>query len=639
MTTKRIWVFLVSGIVVLSLFGGVDAGQVEFLEPVAGKMVIGKRPTFKWRLPQGVDASGVLVILDGMDITELVSCQNGLCSFRPVQPLSAGDHVLELDWQEEKRGPISEVFSFSSRQSRLFREVYSKNSAGINYQLAIHKDDAPEQTNSRLDGSFITENKLQTQYWTFSASGQIRYVDQDHPVQSPEQKGFDLINFLLESVYQRGSFRMHSQFGDIVVTETENTINNYARKGAQVFLNYKDFGLHLFSTNTAQYYGLNGGLGVDIDPNDNLYGVSGSMGLFQKHFILKAIYAKGGEEGSSFGISTIGDRQRGKVAGLALDSNWFDSKMAIRAEYDITEYDSSSGDEFGPESDKAYRASVSWDDERFGLSGLYEYMGPDYEVIGNQGLPKNREGFTLGSWLSLDVHRLEFLFSRYNDNVKEDKLYPKVYNYQGGIKYFFNKYPSVPISFYYQKAIQNSTDEPEYTPEIYFDTDTLGADISWLPGNWSFNFHADYSYQNDKAHSTDDTASITVTFAPGYTGTYFRISPSFSYNKSIAHLTDVETDTYMANWDMEWQLTDRIVWSFAGNFNYTKADDDSVDMQTLDLHSRVAYTLFNTWHGLVDQPTIGFRAHYNWQDDKAYGHSDDSLVLMVDFTSNFNFTF
>ncbi len=639
MTAKRIWVFLVSGMVVLSWFGLVSAGEIEFLSPAPEKLVIGKRPLFKWKLPQGLESSEVLILLDGMDITELVSCQDGVCSFRPIQPLPAGDHVLEVDWQDTERGTVVETLSFSSRQSKLFREIYSKNSAGVNYQLAIHKDNAPQQPNSRIDGSFNTKNRLQTRYWTFSASGQVRYVDQDHPIQSPEQKGFDLINFLLESVYQRGSFRMDAQFGDITVNETENTINNYARKGAQVFFDYKDFGIHLFSTNTAQYYGLNGGLGVDIDPNDNLYGASGTMGFLDRHVLLKAIYAKGGEEGSSFGISTISDRQRGKVAGVMLDSNWFDSRMAIRAEYDVTEYDSSSEDEFGPESDKAYKASISWDDEFFGVSGLYEYMGPDYEVIGNQGLPKNREGFTLGSWLALDVHRFELLFSRYNDNVKDDRLYPRVYDYQGGIRYFFNKYPTVPISIYYQKNIQNSTDEPEYTPEIYYDTDTVGGDISWLPGNWSFNLHTDYSYQNDKAHSTDDTATITVTFAPGYTGTCFRINPSFSYNKSIAHLTDVETDTYMANWDMEWQLTDRIVWSFAGNFNYTTADDDSIDMQTLDLHSRIAYTLFNSWLGLVDQPTVGFRTRYNWQDDKTYGQSEDSLVLMIDFTSNFNFTF
>ncbi len=632
---RCVWV----GSVLLLVNSLVYAGQIEFIQPQLNKIVIGKRPVFKWRYEGQRVPSNVLVLLDGTDVTEMVECNASLCSFRPVLPLAAGDHILEISWESSTQGYVSQVFGFKSRQSEMFREIYSENSAGLNYQQVIRKDDMPELTNSRLDGDLSSENRVMTKYWTLTASGELRYVDQDHPIEYPEKKGFDLINFLLEAVYERGDFRMNSQLGDIIVTESENTVNNYARKGGQIFLNYKSLGLHLFSTNTAQYYGLHGGLGIDIDPNDKLYGVSGSVNLWQDHITLRSVYAKGGEEGSSFGIATVGDRQRGKVAGFMAESNWFDSRLRISGEYDISEYDASSQDEFGPESDKAYKASFSWDDINYGLSGTYEYMGPDYEVIGNQGLPKNREGFSLASWLTSSFNRFEFMFSRYNDNVKDDKLYPKVYDFQAGVRYSCTKYTSVPISLFYQKTIQNSKDEPEYSPEIYFDTDSLGADLSWLGGEWNVNFHAGYSYQNDKAHVSGDTATITFVIAPGYTGTDFRINPSFSYNKSISHLTNVETDTYMANWDMEWQVTDRILWSLAGNYNIVEADDDSVDQQNLDVHTRLAFQIFPNWRNLVEEPTIGLRGRYIWQDDRVFDKTEDSFMVMIDFTTNVNFTF
>ncbi|NPA95213.1 MAG: hypothetical protein GXO58_07285 [Thermodesulfobacteria bacterium] len=639
MTQKQKHLVLLASVLMIFVNGLTYASQIELFSPNLDKIIVGKRPVFKWKCEDHGAQNNMLVLLDGTDVTAMVECNGSICSFRPILPLPAGDHILEISWENEAGAYYTEAFGFKSRQSRAFKEIYSKNSTGLTYQMVLRKDDMPQQPNSRVDGDWSSENRVSTNYWTFSARGELRYVDQDHPIEYPEKKGFDLISFLLESVYERGDFRMDSQLGDIIVTESQNTVNNYARKGGQIFLNYKVLGLHLFSTNTAQYYGLHGGLGVDIDPNDKLYGVSGTVSLLDNHVTLRSMYAKGGEEGSSFGISTVEDRRRGKVGGFIAESNWFNSRLRITGEYDISEYDASTKDEFGPESDKAYRASLAWDDATYGFSGTYEYMGPDYEVIGNQGLPKNREGFSLASWITSGFHRFEFMFSRYNDNVKDNKLYPKVYDIQGGVKYSWNKLPNLPISIYYQKVIQNSTDEPEYTPEIYFDTDSVGADVSWLKGAWNLNFHTAYSYQNDKAHVSGDTATITFVFAPGYTGNVFRFNPSFSYNKSISHLRDVETDTYMANWDMEWQLTDKVLWSFAGNYNITEADDDSVDQQNLDIHTRLAFCIMPNWKHFIEEPTVGIRGRYTWQDDRVFDRSEDSFMVLIDFTTNVNFTF
>jgi hypothetical protein len=70
---------------------------------------------------------------------------------------------------------------------------------------------------------------------------------------------------------------------------------------------------------------------------------------------------------------------------------FLNQKLATEAEFDISRFDPDTQDEFSSERDKAYRLKVGGAWDKYTYEALYEYMGPDYEVIGNQGLQKNRE--------------------------------------------------------------------------------------------------------------------------------------------------------------------------------------------------------------------------------------------------------
>ena len=611
--------------------------DIELLSPDISREVVGKRPSFRWRFPGTTQE--MLTVLDGVDVTALVSCREGECTFHPLQVLPAGDHTLQITWKDENGNEKNSAFHFRSRQTSILAEAYSSTDASVNYQVVLDKRDRPQIPYSKADSDITTQAHVKTTHWTFQAKSQLRYLDQNLPVTDPQKKGFDLVNFLVSSGYQKGAIQMTSEIGDIQVSETPTTVNGYARRGGQIFLNYKDVGLHAFSVQTQQVFGLDGGLGVGTDPFDHLSGVSGSLSLFHQHLKLHTLYAKGGERGSSFGLSTVAGGKKGEVAGFAMEANLLEQRLSLQGEFDTSKYDSDTSDEFGQESDKAYKIGATWNGALLGLDASYEYTGADYEVIGNQGLPKNREGFTVGGRLSAAVQSLEIHFARFHDNVEDDDLFPTVYNTEITATYTLSRWASLPISLSYQKAIQDSSDEPEYTPETDFHTDTVNLNLNWMKGALNLGLQGGYSYMNDKTGYTGDTSTYTLAFTPAYSGEKLQVTPMFSYNKSITHTTDVETNTYTANLDLQWQLTRRIKWSTAGNYNIVQADDHSVDQRTMSVDCRLSYQLMRSWRSLVEHPTVGIRGQYNWQKDKTYHSDSDSYAIMVDFTTNLKLSF
>ncbi len=628
----------------LFIFSGYAHGEggsaFTMLSPDTSGVVVGKRPTLKWKIGDMAAGDALLVMMDGVDITALVRCDDGgICIYRPFQVLAAGDHSVQFIWRDREGLEHSETVQFQSRQTSLFQEAYTSTEASVNYQAVLDKRDQPQIPYSKADSEITSEASLKTTRWHFTAKSQFRYLDQNLPVMPPQEKGIDLVNFLVSSGYQKDAMKMEGELGDVQVSETQNTVNGYARRGGQLFLDYKALGLHAFSVQTDQVFGLDGGLGIGTDPFDQLTGISGSLSLLKEQLKLKTLFAKGGERGSSFGISTLDGGKKGEVAALVMEAALLDQRLSIEGEYDVSKYDGDTSDEFGQESDKAYRIKLAWNGSTFGADASYEYMGPEYEVIGNQGLPKNREGFTLGGRIMAPVHSLDVRFSRFNDNVEDDDLYPTVYTSEGSISYTFSKFQSLPISISYQKSIQDSSDEPEYTPETDFHTDTVNLNLTWIKGLWNLGIQGGYSYMNDKTGMIGDTTTVIFSFTPSYSGTHLQITPMFSYNKSITHIIDVETDTYTANLDLQWQMTKRLHWSAAGNYNIMQADDDSMDQRNLNLNCRLAYKLMEGWRSVLEHPTVGIRGQYAWQEDKIYHMESDSYAVLIDFTANIKLTF
>jgi hypothetical protein len=232
------------------------------------------------------------------------------------------------------------------------------------------------------------------------------------------------------------------------------------------------------------------------------------------------------------------------------------------------------------------------------------------------------------------------MFSRYNDNVKGDDLFPRIVNYQGNLDYSFNGVPSFPMGINYQKSIQDSTREPSGSFELKLYTDTVSGRINYMMDKINLGFMTSYSQMDDRTSTNNDTSNINYTLTSSYNIPNISVSPAFSLNQSKVHLTDVRTDTYTINLDLRTKFfRDRISFDIGGTYNIVKASDASVDNRNLNANFRLAYNIRDFLKGYMN-PTIALRGTYLKTTDEIYSRSNkDEFILFLVLATSVPFSF
>lgn len=571
---------------------------VKVITPAENEEIVDKRPEVKVEFIEAVALSTLVVILDGIDITALLTVTGKGFDYRPFMVLPAGAHNLSISAADKEGRQLGKNISFSSRHSAAFEEAYIYNEASVAYETVLAKPDIAA-ADSKVEGNLRSDTKVKGKEWEFTFNTNLRFLDQSAPVPLPQKKGIDAANWIFTGTYSKERFRFKTGIGDIQVNETPYTVFNLARKGGLFSFESDMYQLNVFSVKSQQVFGLKGGTGIDLRPDDHhILGVSGGVKLFDKKVEFKTIYVTGGESGNSFGISTTPGARKGDVTGFVLTSDFFENKLRTEFELDLSEFDPDTSDEFKARSDKAYRLKAQGILGTYNYEVLYEYIGRDYEVVGNQMIQKDKEGLSVRGGAGLKVHAINLMLSRYNDNVTEDGLFPRIVNYQGVLDYSFNGVPNLPMGVGYQKNIMNSEKEPPGTSPVDFDTDTVAGRVGYMIDKFNFGFQTSYSLMNDKTATNNDTTTVTYTLTPSYNAPDLMINPNFSLNQSKSRVTDVRTDTYTVNLDLRTKFfRDRAFFDLGGTYNIIKDDKGSVNTRNLVANFRLAYAIKNFLRG------------------------------------------
>lgn len=616
------------------LSGG--AGPVVLLSPSSSRTFIGKKPFIKVSIGVPFKENGLLIMLDGTDVTDLATItQNGF-TYKPVAVLATGSHTLSVSLVTEDGREIRQDFSFSTRQTKAFEELYSQNELTGQYEGVLSKpravDDVPY---SKMEANLRSEAKLGNGGWHFEYETNVRYFDQSLPVTEPLEKGVTLADYVMRGSYQKQDLRIFSEVGNIQVEETPYTVQQLGRRGGKISLSYKNVAFDAFNVKSREIFGLDDGPDIDGGLDDHIRGVSGEIHLFQDKLSFKAVHITGGEKESSYSLWTPEIKKRGSVTGFVLNSDLFDQKLQTVAELAFSKFDPDRSDEFSYVHDTAYKVGALGQWGKFSYGAYYEYVGKEYESIANQGLQKDIAGITLEGGVYLDTQSVQVFFSRYRDNVEDDELYPRVTTYQAAFNYSFNKFQSLPMTLSYQSSIQDSSHEPEYTPSVKMFTDTVTATVNYMKGNWTFALQGGYSFQNDRTSEDSDTTTVNCSFSPGYNGEHLSITPSFSYNMSRYHPTGMVTDNYVFNLDLRGDVLERkILYELAGTYNIIRTTDESVDQDTLNANFRIAYVPKENIRGFFT-PCFGIMGKYDRVDDHIYSeaYKNDFVVLFFVSTS------
>jgi hypothetical protein len=617
---------------------------IRAVTPAENTEVIAKKPEVKADFLEPINSQTLVVMVDGTDVTQLLSVTEKGFEYQPVMVLSAGSHTISITVSDKEGKQLQKTISFTSRHSKTFEEAYTDNEASIIYEGVLDKPDSAKFIpDSRVEGNIRSDTKIKNKQWEFTFNTNLRYLDQNIPLSPPLKKGFDIANWLFTGSFSKEALKLKASVGDVLVNETQYTVYSLARKGGLFNFEYDNFQFNAFDVRSQQVFGIRNAedvLGIGGTNEHHIFGVSGGVKLFQRRVEFKTIYVTGGEEGNSFNISTTSGAKKGDVLGFLLTSDFFENKMKTEFEAGFSDFDPDTSDEFKSKSDKAYKFKVGGFLGKYNYEAMYEYIGRDYAVVGNQMIQKDKEGVSLVNGLNFGVHAFNLTLSRYNDNVRGDDLFPRIVNYQGNLDYSFNGIPNLPIGVNYQKSVQDSTKEPSGSIPIEMHTDTVSGRINYTKDRFNLGAQTSYSLMNDKTASNNDTRTVTYTLTPSYNIPTASVSSAFSLNQSKIHLTGVRTDTYTINLDVRTKFfRDRGSFDVGSTYNIIKANDDSIDNRTLNANFRLAYNIKNLLKGYMN-PTIALRGTYMKFTDKINRSADrDEFTMFLVLAATIPFSF
>ena len=642
---------------------------IVITSPVENSVVIGKRPEIKGVFRCPLTSGSYVVMLDGVDITQLMDVTGEGFSYRPDTLVATGSHALSVSYTGADNLPHQFAVNFSIRHSEKIGEIYSKNDISLVYEGALIMEDsaadaatpvdtsgqnvAPSTTatlpRSKIEGNLASETRMKEGPWSAAFTTNVRYFDQDIPVTDPLKKGFTVANWLFTGNYEQDRIKMKLSAGDVTINETPYTIAGFSRKGTMFNGEAGPAYFNVFGASSAQTYGVDGGIGIGDVSEDHVFGVSGGVKLFENKVDFRTIYVTGTDPSAAvipvsttppapaqpnvYGNSTTAGIKQGDVVGFLLTTDIFQNRLKTEMEADFARFDPDISDEFEKKSSSAYRAKIGGAINWFTYEALYEYIGKFYSVIGNPSLTKDRQGFSLQSGVNLADQNISVMASRYSDNVESDPLFPQIISTQGNVSYQFNKIPYIPLGFTYQKIIQESSNEPPGSLPISTYTDTYSARVGFTKGSFTVNFSPSYSIIDDKTPADADMTNIVYALTAAYALPNFSIAPAITWNRTRNHATNVWTDTLVYNLDFRSRFFhDRASFDAGGTYTTTKADNDSADSGTWNARAALSYRLNDHLKTFV-KPTVGLRFSYLKTDDKinaAMNKDEFSLFVVLE---------
>ncbi|MDX2494735.1 MAG: hypothetical protein QNK27_07215 [Desulfuromusa sp.] len=618
-------------------------GPVQIVQPANGSEVIGKKPLIKCNITAPFSKEYLFVYLDGADVTGIIDVSPGGFSFKPIQVLMSGQHQVNVILYTQDGREIQQAFAFSIRHSESFEDLISANQLTARFEGRLIKpDDAVNIPDWKVDANLANSSLVKKGNWGLSLDTNIRYFDQDQdvPIQTPLREGVNVSNYhlMLEKTGKGDSYFL-AELGDVQITESTSTLQNFARRGAKASFSYKAVDVGAFVVKTDPVFGLRTSEDTGLDGSDenHLKGVSGSVVLVKDKALFKALYITGGSTGGGLGLYTIGGGDEGWIGGGVLQTDFFSQKFITEMEFYDSSFDDDIADAVAAQDDKAYRLAFSGTKDKYTYQGAYEYFGLHYNIPG-QAINNDRQGFLLSGGRSSETQDVFLGLSRHRNNVDDDILLPTAYTTMGSFNYNWRKYPRFPIGVNYSKTILETTDEPVGVDPTKIESDIVAASFSYLKENLNLTLQPSYSILNNRLDDGDSTSSA-LSLTAAYSKSSLALSTGLSFNRTELDITGEESDNYLANLQIQGRIyNDLLGYGLVGSYNLAKVNSGA-KTETFSTDFEIAYSI--TGHKTVDpfNLTIGIRSNYIKTKDHLFNTENENLVILLILTSTMPFTF
>jgi hypothetical protein len=619
------------------------AEAIEFITPLDSQMVFSKKPVLECKILVPFDAQSLRIELDYTDMTALAQITNIGFKLKPVQVVSPGTHTLTVSFNDNNNQAIIKELQFQTRHTETFEQADSQNYINVNYTNVLKKlDDANsrEMSNWTVTSSINSQNTIAEGPFEFSLNTNLQYLDQQLGVEDPQEKGLEIIDYQFSGKYEKDSTRVLAALGDVNINETQNTVGGLARRGGSINIDINKLYASGFVVRSDQAYGLDGEYGLDFDDTDHIYGGTFGVRLFENRLDIKTIYAQGGEanQDTSYGIWPDPGGSRGDVYGFEIKTDFFDQKMISRFEYDSSDYDDDTSDSQDSKSDEAWFAGVEGQIDIVNYRASYDYTGLNYNAPGNYSILADREGFSTGAGLNFETQSISGFFEQHDNNVDDDPALTTTTSSRIGMEYSLFPLEWPTLMLLCERSVEDSSNEPSGTFETKTYTDTFSGTIEYQKEAWLIGTRPLYSQVDDKTTNDYDTSTKEMTLYCSYTHDKFTLGPSFSWNISKDHSSDVKTDTLTSQLGFSINIIEGL--TFGGNIAYTKMYDssDSVDSNDYNGDVQLEYGFTSPIKDFVSPSIILQATHQNNNDEIADSESKETIIYLL-LSADLNLSF
>ncbi|MBU5612123.1 hypothetical protein [Geomonas azotofigens] len=431
-------------------------------------------------------------------------------------------------------------------------------------------------------------------------------------------------------VLQRGEFggngyKLLAEMGDLQLQQTANTLREVRGRGGHFSLLTGNSGnraaLETFATSGAR------GEGGD----DTLVGATGELSLLDQSARFKTIFLSGRKSLDREGRWPTAGARRGDVVGFVAQLDPLKGRLAAEAEYDYSSYDANTADLVSPLHDSAYRLKLSGGFGPSRYTALYERTGPRYRLM-NDGPTRDRQGGTLGVETVLAAHVFDVKLSRYNDNLENDPLSPRLYRYEGVFDYRFHGVRALPLALQYKKSFIDSAREPLGSLPKEVAEDAVSGQVNFLAGSWDVGLRGGMSQRTDRLRQQREMATTSVGFLPKFSAGGFTLAPDLSLKRIMDFTAAQRTDQYALNLGLTGKLLEkRLDYELKGGYKRECTGAPGTGKEVLGAKLKAVYPLapFFNWSRYT---SLGVKGEYNeinnFTEDRR--ENDFSLLISLD---------
>ncbi|QWV97713.1 hypothetical protein KP003_00100 [Geomonas nitrogeniifigens] len=439
----------------------------------------------------------------------------------------------------------------------------------------------------------------------------------------PKEPGSGVPAFVLQRGEYGGSgYKLLVEMGDLQLKQTRNTLQEVRGRGGRFSFLTGSFGnratLETFATSDAH------GEGAD----DTLVGATGELSLLDESASFKTILLSGRKSLDREGRWPAAGARRGDVAGFVAQLKPLKGLVAAEAEYDCSSYDASTSDLTSPMRDTAYRLKLSggWGPSRY--TALYERTGPRYLLM-SAGPPRDREGGSFGVETVLALHAFDVKLSRYNDNVENNPLAPRVNRYEGVFDYRFRGVKMLPLALQYRKTVIDSGREPLGTLPKDVAEDAVSGQLNYLAGSWDLGVRGGMSQRIDRLRQQRELATTSLGFLPRFSAGSFTLLPDLSLKRITDFNAAQRTDQYALNLGVSGKLLEkRVDYEIKGGYKRECTGVPGTGKETFGAKLKAVYPLarFFNWSR---QPSLAVKGEYNEVNNLTEDRRENDFSLLI----------